>query len=213
MKLIDVPDMGYFVTQGKGEVVLKGSIVFKGYYMDPKKTAETVDPQGWLHTGDIGKWNENGTLQIIDRKKDIFKLAQGEYIAPAKIEDIYAQSPYILQIFVYGDSYKSCLVGIVVPNFPLIQESFKKKSVADINFENNDVLRSNAEIKKFLLEELTNVGKMSKLKSFEQVKDICIYPEGFTIEDGLLTPTLKNKRFALKQFFQKQIQELYSKLE
>lgn len=86
---------------------------------------------------------QSGTLQIVDRKKDIFKLAQGEYIAPAKIEDIYAQSPYILQIFVYGDSYKSCLVGIVVPNLVLIQESFKKLGKGqEIDFNNNDQLRN-----------------------------------------------------------------------
>lgn len=72
-------------------------------------------------------------------------MAQGEYIAPAKIEDIYAQSPYILQIFVYGDSYKSNLVGFVVPNFPLVQEALKKKGITlDIDFENNEQLRSSA---------------------------------------------------------------------
>lgn len=81
-------------------------------------------------------------MKIIDRKKDIFKLSQGEYIAPSKIEDVYIQSQYIIQIFVYGDSYKSCLVAIVVPNFALIQEVFKTRGkVIDIN--NNDELREN----------------------------------------------------------------------
>lgn len=140
MKLIDVPDMDYFVSQGKGEVVLKGSIVFKGYYMDPKKTSETII-DGWLHTGDIGQYTDIGTIKLIDRKKDIFKLSQGEYIAPAKIEDIYAQSPYMVQVFVYGDSFKSCLVGIVIPNFALIKE---KMPGEDINLDNNEELRSNA---------------------------------------------------------------------
>lgn len=73
IKLIDVPDMGYFVSKGKGEVVLRGSIVFKGYYQDPKKTAETVDAEGWLHTGDIGMFTEQGTLKIVDRKKVRFQ--------------------------------------------------------------------------------------------------------------------------------------------
>ena len=83
-------------------------------------------------------------MKIIDRKKDIFKLAQGEYIAPAKIEDIYAQSPYILQIFVYGDSYKSYLVGIVVPNFPLICELLKNKPIGkNIDFDKTETLRFN----------------------------------------------------------------------
>lgn len=103
-------------------------------------------------------------------------------------------------------------MGFVVPNFPLVHEAFKKKGISlDIDFENNDQLRSSAvsplcvlnervylfsffqEIKKFVLDELTGVGKMSKLKSFEQVKDIYIHPEGFSIEEGLVTPTLKNK--------------------
>lgn len=91
-------------------------------------------------------------MQIIDRKKDIFKLAQGEYIAPAKIEDIYCQSPYILQIFVYGDSYKSCLVGIVVPNFPLVQELLRKKNPQlQLDFDDINVQRSSPVCFKFCL--------------------------------------------------------------
>ncbi|XP_075678436.1 long-chain-fatty-acid--CoA ligase 5-like [Dermatophagoides pteronyssinus] len=212
IKLVDVPDMDYLVSQGKGEVLIKGSIVFKGYYKDPKKTQATIDQDGWLYTGDIGKFNENGTIKIIDRKKDIFKLAQGEYIAPSKIEDVYMQSPFIQQIFVYGDSYKSCLIAIVVPNLALIQEVFKTRGKM-IDFNNNDELRENKEIKQFVMEELQKWNEIAKLKSFEKVRDIHIYPEGFTIEDGLLTPTLKNRRFALKNHFKTQIEHLYSKLE
>nr|XP_046919477.1 long-chain-fatty-acid--CoA ligase 5-like [Dermatophagoides farinae]XP_046919478.1 long-chain-fatty-acid--CoA ligase 5-like [Dermatophagoides farinae] len=212
IKLVDVPDMDYLVSQGKGEVLIKGSIVCKGYYKDPKKTQATIDQDGWLYTGDIGKFNENGTIKIIDRKKDIFKLAQGEYIAPSKIEDIHMQSPYIMQIFVYGDSYKSCLIAVVVPNLALIQEVFKTRGkILDLN--NNDELRANKEIKQFIMEEMQKWNGIAKLKSFEKVRDVYIYPEGFTIEEGLLTPTLKNRRFALKNHFKQQIVDLYSKLE
>ena len=137
-------------------------------------------------------FGQNGTIKIIDRKKDIFKLAQGEYIAPSKIEDVYMQSPFIQQIFVYGDSYKSCLIAIVVPNLALIQEVFKTRGKM-IDFNNNDELRENKEIKQFVMEELQKWNEIAKLKSFEKVRDIHIYPEGFTIEDGLLTPTLKNR--------------------
>ncbi|KPM04318.1 long-chain-fatty-acid-CoA ligase 5-like protein [Sarcoptes scabiei] len=212
LKLIDVPDMNYWVSKGKGEVLIKGSIVFKGYYKDPKKTSETIDKDGWLHTGDIGTFNMNGTLRIIDRKKDIFKLAQGEYIAPSKIEDVHIQSPYIMQIFVYGDSFKSCLIAIVVPNFAMVQEALKNRGkLIDIN--NNDELRVDQDIRDFILEELNKSSAAAKMKSFEKVRDVHIHPEGFSIENGLVTPTMKNRRFALKDYFKKEIADLYSKLE
>ncbi|UXI14985.1 hypothetical protein NH340_JMT00928 [Sarcoptes scabiei] len=212
LKLIDVPDMNYWVSKGKGEVLIKGSIVFKGYFKDPKKTSETIDKDGWLHTGDIGTFNMNGTLRIIDRKKDIFKLAQGEYVAPSKIEDAYIQSPYIMQIFVYGDSFKSCLIAIVVPNFAMVQEALKNRGkLIDIN--NNDELRVDPNIRDFIMEELNKSSAAAKMKSFEKVRDVHIHPEGFSIENGLVTPTMKNRRFALKDYFKKEIADLYSKLE
>lgn len=82
------------------------------YYKDPERTAEAIDAEGWHHTGDIGKWLPNGTLRIIDRRKHIFKLSQGEYIVPEKIENIYQLSQYVNQVFVYGESLK------VIYHFP-----------------------------------------------------------------------------------------------
>lgn len=76
------------------------------YYKDPERTAEAIDSEGWHHTGDVGMWLPNGTLRIIDRRKHIFKLSQGEYIVPEKIENIYTLSQYVNQVFVYGESLK-----------------------------------------------------------------------------------------------------------
>uniref|UniRef100_A0A668AJT2 Long-chain-fatty-acid--CoA ligase n=1 Tax=Myripristis murdjan TaxID=586833 RepID=A0A668AJT2_9TELE len=104
VKLVDVEEMNYFASNGEGEVCVKGKNVFKGYLKDPEKTAEALDEDGWLHTGDIGKWLPSGVLKIIDRKKNIFKLAQGEYIAPEKIENVYVRSEPVAQVFVHGDS-------------------------------------------------------------------------------------------------------------
>merc|ERR1712178_282932 len=116
VKLVDVPDMNYFAKDNKGEVCVRGANVMKGYFKNPEKTAETIDENGWLHTGDIGMWTEDGALKIIDRKKNIFKLAQGEYIAPEKIENIYIRSSAAMQVFVHGESLQAFLVVLVVPD-------------------------------------------------------------------------------------------------
>ncbi|GMF32996.1 unnamed protein product [Phytophthora fragariaefolia] len=128
--LEDVPEMNY-TSQDKpcprGEILMKGDNLFIGYYKQPELTKEVIDADGWLHTGDIGCWNPDGTLRIIDRKKNIFKLSQGEYVAPEKIEAIYIKSPLIAQAFVHGDSFKNYLVGIIVPDAEVVTKWAKDK--------------------------------------------------------------------------------------
>uniref|UniRef100_A0A668AWJ5 Long-chain-fatty-acid--CoA ligase n=1 Tax=Myripristis murdjan TaxID=586833 RepID=A0A668AWJ5_9TELE len=209
VKLVDVEEMNYFASNGEGEVCVKGKNVFKGYLKDPEKTAEALDEDGWLHTGDIGKWLPSGVLKIIDRKKNIFKLAQGEYIAPEKIENVYVRSEPVAQVFVHGDSLQSCLVGIVVPD-PEVLPSFAQKLGIRGSLEE---LCKNMEIKKAILSDMTKLGREAGLKSFEQVKDLHLHPDQFTIENGLLTPTLKAKRAELKTLFQPQIDKLYANIQ
>ncbi|XP_056300282.1 long-chain-fatty-acid--CoA ligase 6 [Pseudoliparis swirei] len=208
IKLVDVPEKNYFASKEEGEVCVKGSNVFKGYLKDPERTAETLDADGWLHTGDIGKWLPNGTLMIIDRKKHIFKLAQGEYISPEKIENIYIRSEPVTQLYIHGDSLQSCLVGIVVPDPEVMPEWAKKKGI----FGTYKDLCKNTELKKAVLEDLVRLGKASGLHSFEQVKNIYICSEMFSISNNLLTPTLKAKRPELKEFFKEKIERLYDSI-
>ncbi|OXB82355.1 UNVERIFIED_CONTAM: hypothetical protein H355_009280 [Colinus virginianus] len=209
IKLDDVEEMNYFSSNNEGEVCIKGPNVFKGYLKDPEKTAEAIDKDGWLHTGDVGKWLPNGTLKIIDRKKNIFKLAQGEYIAPEKIENIYIRSVAVAQVFVHGESLRSCLIGIVVPDAETLPEFAAKLGVKG-SYE--DICKNPA-VKKAILEDLVRLGKAAGLKSFEQVKDLYIHTELFSVENGLLTPTLKAKRAELVKVFQKQIETLYSHMQ
>ncbi|NWU64289.1 ACSL1 ligase, partial [Pterocles burchelli] len=206
IKLADVQEMNYLAAKGEGEVCVKGPNVFRGYLKDPEKTTEALDKDGWLHTGDIGKWLPNGTLKIIDRKKHIFKLAQGEYIAPEKIENVYMRCEALAQVFVHGESLQAFLVAIVVPDPETLRNWAKKKG-----FEGSyEELCRNKEVKKHILQDMVRVGKESGLKSFEQVKDIVVHTEMFSIENGLLTPTLKAKRPELRKYFQSQIDELYA---
>ncbi|XP_065602697.1 long-chain-fatty-acid--CoA ligase 5 [Cyrtonyx montezumae] len=209
IKLDDVEEMNYFSSNNEGEVCIKGPNVFKGYLKDPEKTAEAIDKDGWLHTGDVGKWLPNGTLKIIDRKKNIFKLAQGEYIAPEKIENVYIRSVAVAQVFVHGESLRSCLIGIVVPDAETLPEFAAKLGVKG-SYE--DICKNPA-VKKAVLEDLVRLGKAAGLKSFEQVKDLYIHTELFSVENGLLTPTLKAKRAELVKVFQKQIEALYSHMQ
>ncbi|XP_013395506.1 long-chain-fatty-acid--CoA ligase 5 [Lingula anatina] len=209
VKLIDVPDMGYFSKDGKGEVCVKGSNLMMGYFKEPEKTKEAIDEDGWLHTGDIGEWTLNGALRIIDRKKHIFKLAQGEYIAPEKIENIYVRSPLVAQMFVDGNSLQSCIVGIAVPDPEVLPAWIKKQNITGSTMEEwckNDVLKD------AILNDILECGKKAGLHSFEQVKDIFLYPELFSVENDLLTPTFKAKRPLLRKHFAKQIEEMYEKL-
>ncbi|XP_038610895.1 long-chain-fatty-acid--CoA ligase 1 isoform X2 [Tachyglossus aculeatus] len=209
IKLVDIEEMNYFAAKGEGEVCVKGSNVFRGYLKDPEKTAEALDEDGWLHTGDVGKWLPNGVLKIIDRKKHIFKLAQGEYIAPEKIENVYQRSEPVAQVFVYGESLQAFLIAIVVPDPETVCPWAKKRGIEGSYGE----LCRNKDLKKAILEDFLRLGKEAGLKSFEQVKGIALHSELFSVENGLLTPTLKAKRPELRKHFRPEIDELYATIK
>lgn len=208
IKLVDVPEMDYYAKNNAGEICFKGANTVQGYLKDPVKTAELIDEAGWIHSGDIGRWLDNGTLKIVDRRKHIFKLAQGEYLAPEKIENVYIISHYVAQAYVYGDSLKSCAVAIIVPDEDAVSAWAKENNISGSFAE----LCTNDDLKKLILEDITKTGKEGGLLSFEQAKAIKLHSEPFSVENGLLTPTFKLKRVALKNQFMETFVKLYSQL-
>jgi len=209
IKLVDVPEKECFAKDGRGEICIKGPNVFKGYLKAPEKTAETIDEDGWLHTGDIGEWLQNGTLKIVDRVKHIFKLAQGEYVAPEKIENVYVRSPLVAQAFVHGDSLKSYVTAIIVPDQEVLEPWARAKKIQGDFAE----LCENEEVKKEIFDDIILKGKEAKLNSFEQVKAIHLHKELFSIENGFLTPTFKTKRPIVQKAFERKFQELNTEVD
>lgn len=209
VKLVDVPELNYLSTDQpfpRGEVCFRGANVMSGYYKDPERTAETIDDDGWLHSGDIGKIDEMGRIHLIDRKKSIFKLSQGEYVAPERIEIIMNRFPLIEQSFVHGYSIKSYIVGIVVPN----KEAFLSWSNDNgFNTDNYNDLCKMPQVKKKFLEELTRFCK-TLLKGFEMPKSIYLEPEPFSVANDLMTSTFKLKRQSAISKYSSIIDRLYS---
>eukprot|EP01018_Ginkgo_biloba_P025307 Gb_32132 [translate_table: standard] len=210
VRLEAVPEMGYdpLADVSRGEICCRGKTVFSGYYKRYDLDKEAFQ-DGWFHTGDIGEMLPNGVLKIIDRKKNIFKLSQGEYVAVEHLENVYSQCSCIDGIWIYGNSFEPFLVAVVVPN------QQQAEIWAEVKGEKGDFneLCLHPALKTFILEELTSVAKKNNLRGFEVVKAIHLDPWPFDIERDLVTPTFKKRRPQLLTYYQKEIQKMYEDLK
>lgn len=205
IRLRDIPEMGYLSSDNppKGEVCFYGSSIMTGYFKNPEKTAETIH-NGWLLSGDVGLVKPNGAIKIIDRAKNIFKLSQGEYIAPEKLENVYVQSGFVAQCWIYGDSLRDCCVGFFV-----MEPEKIKKYCSDTGKTNSPELMEDAELKQLVYDELCELATANKFNSLEKPKQICLLSEPFTVESDILTPTMKLKRNVAKKVYEAEIQKMY----
>jgi fatty acid CoA ligase FadD9 len=196
-KLVDVPELGYFRTDRphpRGELLVKSETMFPGYYKRPEITADVFDADGYYRTGDIVAEVGPDQLRYLDRRNNVLKLSQGEFVTVSRLEAVFVESPLIRQIFVYGNSARSYLLAVVVPT-------------------EDALARHDAEaLKPLITESLQDVARAAGLQSYEIPRDFIVETTPFTLENGLLTGIRKLARPKLKEYYGDRLDQLYTDL-
>jgi fatty acid CoA ligase FadD9 len=196
-RLVDVPELGYFTTDRpypRGELTVKSLSLFPGYYKRPELTAQVFDADGYYRTGDIVAEVGTDQLVYVDRRNNVLKLSQGEFVAVSKLEAIFERSPHLRQVYVYGNSARPYLLAVVVPT--------------------EDALGAGDEnaLRQGILESLQQLARSEELQSFEVPRDIIIESTPFSQENGLLTGLQKLARPKLRERYAERLELLYSEL-
>ncbi|WRX10345.1 AMP-dependent synthetase/ligase domain - like 4 [Theobroma cacao] len=209
LRLEEVSEMGYNPLGNPpcGEICVRGKTIFSEYYKNPELTRESIK-DGWFHTGDIGQVLPNGVVKIIDRKKNLIKLSQGEYVALEYLENVYGTTPIVDDVWVYGNSFKSMLVAVVV----LHEDNAKKWANLNGHTGSLSELCSVNQLQSYVLSELKSTAEKNKMRGFEFIKGVILEPYPFDMERDLVTATLKKKRNNLLKYYQAEIDALYQKL-
>lgn len=202
---VGVPFEGIDVAIAEdGEILLRGPNVMRGYYGHPEETASVLSDE-WFATGDVGHLDKDGRLYITDRKKDLFKLSNGKYVAPQQIESLLKQSEFVNQAVVVGAGRKQP-AALIVPEWEAVRQAL---SVAGENFPTDRVALAKLPAAIRLVQ--SEVALLTReLADYERIRRIALLPDEFTIDRGELTPTLKVKRRVIDQKFENLIEELYS---
>lgn len=196
-KLVDVPDLGYFSTDRpypRGELLLRTENMFPGYYKRAEITANVFDEDGYYRTGDVFAEVAPDKLVYVDRRNNVLKLAQGEFVTLAKLEAEFGNSPLVRQIYVYGNSAQPYLLAVVVPT---------EEALASGDLES---------LKPRIADSLQNVARQAGLQSYEVPRDFIIETTPFSLENGLLTGIRKLAWPKLKQHYGERLEQLYAEL-
>ncbi len=188
-----------------GEILCKGPNVMAGYYNDPELTKSVFDAEGWFHTGDIGSLEENGFLMVTDRKKEIFKLSNGKFIAPQLIENMFKESLAIDQIMIVGEHEKFAS-ALISPNFKYFDEWKKEKN---ISFSDSEELIRLPEITSLFNSEVEAINK--RLSPPERINRFRLVPDEWSPASGELSPTLKLRRQFISNKYRELLDQIYMK--
>jgi len=214
IKLIDVPEAGYKATGNppQGEVCIRGPAVTKGYYKRPDLNEdETIfTKDGWLRTGDVGQWNPDGTLSVIDRIKNLVKLQGGEYIALERLEAVYKSCNWVANICVHASAEAKQPIAIIIPHEVHLRHAFAQRSLPGIDSTAPlaDLCHDKA-VQALMLKECNAVGKKNEFKAMEMLEAVILTADEWTPESGLVTAAQKVQRSKIAKHFAEEIKTIY----
>lgn len=211
-KLVDVVETGYFSTNNQGELWLKGPSITKEYYKNAKETKEAFSEDGWFMTGDIAEWTSTGSLRIIDRKKNLVKTLNGEYVALEKLESAYKANPLVGSICVYADQTKSKPIAIILPNevhLRLLLQEKKVYSKEELEHKELSSLCNDKRVVHTTLESLLQTGHETGFKGINLLQNVVLLDDEWTPQNGMVTSAQKLQRKKILASCQKQVNEAY----
>ncbi|MFH1177795.1 MAG: AMP-binding protein, partial [Acidobacteriota bacterium] len=190
-----------------GEILTRGPNIMKGYWRKPDATAETIDRDGWLHTGDVGYLDNDGFLFITDRKKDIIVTSGGKNVAPQPIEGRLGATPFIAQAVLVGDKYPY-LTALLVPNFENLETHFAGKGIKGLAREE---MAQHEEAAALFAQAVQGINR--ELAVHERIRRFTVLKREFSLEEGELTPTMKVRRRVIGERYRDQIEGMYLKTQ
>ncbi|AEY95042.1 FABL018Cp [Eremothecium gossypii FDAG1] len=208
VKLVDVEELGYLAKNNQGELWVKGPAVFKDYLQNEAETAAALE-DGWFKTGDIAEWTKKGQLRLIDRKKNLVKTLNGEYIALEKLECIYRSNKYVANICVYADQTKVKPIAIVVPNVNAVTDLAISLGLIKDGCEVRDVYDSK-KLKKVILDDMHKTAKGQGLGGIELILGFVIFDDEWTPQNGYVTSAQKLQRRKILSAVQSEVDALYA---
>ena len=215
VKLVDVEELGYFARNNQGEIWIKGACVTSEYYKNPEETKKAITSDGWFKTGDIGQWEPNGHLKVIDRKKNLVKTLNGEYIALEKLESVYRSNQYVQNICIYADETKVKPIGIIVPNDKALIALAKKLNIISSNdhLEDEEEIRHHLQdprLQNAVLQDLLTTAREQGLVGIELIAGCVFAPEEWTPQNGYVTSAQKLKRKKILDEVKDQVDKVYA---
>jgi len=209
IKLVDFAEAGYYATNKpnpQGEVWIRGPSVLEEYYENPKETKEALTEDGWFKTGDIGEFDSNGHLKLIDRKKNLVKTLNGEYIALEKLESIYRAATVVANICVYADAKQAKPIAIIVPAEPALIKLAESIGVKGNNLEE---LVHDKKLQSAVLKELQNAGRSGGLSGIEIIEGVVMSDEEWTPQNDLVTAAQKLQRKKILEKYKNEVAKAY----